>query len=67
MPSRAGSAACLLIAAASAHYVERQPQSPNHFDTVGQVNFQGGHACKTRPTIAAASTLDEVHPLATPS
>jgi hypothetical protein len=52
--------ATLLLAAAAAHYVERQPQSPNHFDTVGQVNFQGGHACLTRPTIASASTEEEL-------
>lgn len=61
--ARLGSEALLiasLIAWASAHYVERQPQSPNHFDTVGQTNFQGGHPCITRPTIASASTIDEV-------
>jgi hypothetical protein len=54
------SAARLLIAATSAHYVVRTPQAPNHFDTVGQVNFQGGHACKTKPSIASASSIPEV-------
>eukprot|EP00962_Isochrysis_galbana_P041988 scaffold15582_cov104-Isochrysis_galbana.AAC.4 len=53
--------ACLLIAATLAHYVVRNPQDPNHFDTVGQVNFQGGHACKTKPKIGSASSIAEVH------
>jgi hypothetical protein len=52
--------ACLLIVAASANYVVRGPQDPNHFDTVGQVNFQGGHACLTKPKIASVSNEAEL-------
>lgn len=52
-------AACVLLGTASA-FESRAPQAPNYYDTVGTVNFQGGHSCKTRPTVGSTHNEEEV-------
>ena len=50
---------CALIGSAAA-LESRGPKARNYFDTVGAVNFQGSHACKTTPTIMAPKNEEEV-------